>query len=117
VRPYTSRAFVVDNKIVSTINFLRLLSDLEDIEEEHFNKYIAEHPETERSQYSFRDYADKGFRITDTIKASIQAAIIKIVDQAFRIKDKHQIAQLKEHFLFHSDTYFKAVEMMTHEDN
>lgn len=111
VRPYTSETFVVDNKIVATINFLRLLSYLEDAEEKHFDKHVRVQTAPGAHEYSFRDFRGTDFRITDAMKGALSTALAKIVDRAFADGNAQQIAQLKDRFLTHPDKYFGIAEM------
>jgi hypothetical protein len=110
VRPYSSESYVTDNKIVSTINFLRLLSDVEDCERDHFNRRVKEEHREREPNASFDAYGDGGLAVTGRMKDNVKAAMTRIISDAYRRKDARLIGQLRDRLLEQPEQFFPTVD-------
>ena len=80
IRAYGTTNFVIDNKIACTINFLRVLRDVEDWEREHFNRHSML---TGRST-SFDTWLNgEPLALADSIQEHVLSSVDAIVDEAF----------------------------------
>jgi hypothetical protein len=113
VRPYSAETFVIDNKIVSTINFLRLLSDLEDCEREHFNRRVMEQCGEHKVKVSFDEYGGAGgLAITGKMKDRVRAAMARIIEDAYRRRDARLTPQLRRCFLEQPEKFFPRIDSL-----
>lgn len=83
VRPYNSSEFVLYNKIVSTVNFIRYLRQVEICEEERFNLAVGT-----TSPYSFRNYKNYNFAVCDGMSAHVIGSLENMSKRAFKTKGK-----------------------------
>jgi hypothetical protein len=104
IRPYTSYEFVIDNKVVSSINLVRLLSDVEMREQSYFDQQLKRPKGDTRQNYrSFKGY---DLMITDRMRRYVQRSIFRIIDRAFDTKQRVLIRQFENRFFEDLERYF-----------
>jgi len=95
VRPYQSREFVVDNKIVASVNFVRLIGQIERNEERIFNEQARKGSGFSSGEYTFQKYKGQNFSIFPMIAENISRAIGRIIFSAYANRRDEFIQQIE----------------------
>ncbi len=85
IREYESPEFVIFNKIISTINFIRYLKQVEEQEERVFNQELGE---SSPKSFSYLHYKSGGFGVCSEIEVSVIGAIRNMVASAWKFPGK-----------------------------
>jgi hypothetical protein len=88
IRPYRSMEFVSHNKLISVINFTRMLREVENVEEMHFNM------KAKGSDLSFSNFHGRDLRISGLIAAGVKESITHIVRRLFVERRAERLRQL-----------------------
>ncbi len=78
IRRYNCAEYVLHNKIISTINFVRFLKQIEGQEEELFNRTLGA-----ASHFSYREYKAGSFLFSGDVEENVFSAIEHMVSRAW----------------------------------
>jgi hypothetical protein len=106
VSPYTSMGFVIDNKIVSSINFVRLIADIEQREQSNFNVNQRQLKRRGHQAYDFNNYHGHTFEITGMLREQLKRSVGNLIDNAYNERLTGSIRQLQDRFLYNARMHF-----------
>lgn len=96
IRPYRSLEFVSHNKVISVINFVRMLREIEKVEEKNFNQ------KAKGTGLSFSNFHGTDLHIAELIANGVRESIVRIIRRSAR--DIGQFERLKA--LLNDDRYW-----------
>ncbi len=99
IRPYRSPQFVLFNKIISATNFVRVLREIEETEEEYFNEQAKD------QGYSFRNFEGADFQIVNQLERGVEKGVKRIIG-GFRRDDPRGLLSRLENVL-QEDKYWQ----------
>lgn len=86
----------MDNKVVATMNFVRMLSEVENEERTYFDAQADESAAPGAAAYSFDSFnsSDNGFTVTPEMKRNISNSVDRIISSAVSSTRRDQVEQL-----------------------